>query len=141
MMLAFKNTSVNETNELGGTVPVQSASTKIFGTIMGCMVEGLTAKDGYYAMQARQHAIDSLSRNSKDLSLIQANELMGWLKYLDRNLISEYTTEQMSYVLHTIYIGSCEYFGPTWTDKLLAQSIDKVKKMPEASVFDPESIL
>jgi hypothetical protein len=49
--------------------------------------------------------------------------------------------EQMSLILHLVYVGACEYFGPARTDQCLAMTIADVEKTPEAKTFPPKRIL
>lgn len=52
-----------------------------------------------------------------------------------------YPPEAMQALVHLLYLGACEYFGPVKTDEMLAAAVAEAEQLPEATLFSPRTLL
>lgn len=141
LMLAYRSGKLTFAKPATMKLPVLNDDMIVFNNVLDSFVYMLEQEDNYYAYKVREYVAQQVGLQGEELELQQINELYVWMKYRENRLEYSYSKEQMSMVLHLVYIGSCEYFGPARTDQLLAVTIASVEKTPEARKFPPKLIL
>jgi len=141
LMLAYRSGKLTFAKPTSSKLPALTDPLIVFNNVLDTFVYMLEQEDSYYAFKVREYVAQQVGLHGEELDLQQINELYVWMKYRENRLEYPYTPEQMSLVLHLVYIGSCEYFGPARSDQLLAVTIANVEKTPEAKKFPPKMIL
>lgn len=141
MMLAYRSGKLTFGKPAPSRMHVLTEAMIVFNKVLESFIYLLEQDDGYYAFKVREYVAQLVSQHGTELDIHQINELYIWMKYRENKLEYEYTPEQMSLVLHLLYIGACEYFGPAKADQCLALTIANVEKIPEAKKFAPKLIL
>jgi hypothetical protein len=142
LMLAYRNGKLTFDNKpVSSKMHVLTEAMVVFNKVLENFVSILERDDNYYAYKAREYVAQQVGLHGTELDIHQVNELYIWMKYRENRLEYEYTPRQMSLVLHLLYIGACEFFGPARADQCLAMTIANVEKMPEAKKFPPKLML
>ena len=141
MMLAYRSGKLTFEKPLSTKLHVLTEAMVVFNKVLENFLFILDQDDNYYAFKVREYVAQQVSLHGAELNIQQVNELYIWMKYRENRLEYEYTPEQMSLVLHLLYIGACEFFGPARADQCLAQTIATVEKTPEAKKFAPKLML
>lgn len=113
----------------------------VFNNLLDTYLHLLDQIDNYYAFKVREYVSMQVGVHNDVFDIQQINELSIWMKYRENQLEYPYNIEQMSLVLHLIYIGSCEFFGPAKSDHCLADAVSAVEKTPEGRKFPPKQLL
>lgn len=76
------------------------------------------------------------------LSSIANIELRGFiLTQKPKFLLKAYSREQMSQLLHILYVWMCQCVGPVMSDNIMATALRSAEALPESSQFSPRSLL
>lgn len=138
MMLAYRAGKLDLSDEIDVFRSKDAANT-IFYKVLDNFMRRLVESDRYYALKVRQYALQVIFDVKLDIA--QLKELRQWLDYYDTRLELKYSLEQMHAIMHILYMGAGEYFGPTVTDTTIRAAVDTVSKLPEAKKFDPLQLL
>lgn len=138
MMLAYRAGKLDLSDEVDVFRSKDAANT-VFYKVLDNFMRRLVESDRYYALKVRQYALQVIFDVKLDIA--QLKEIRQWLDYYDTRLELTYSLEQMRAILHILYMGAGEYFGPVVTDNTIREAVETVSMLPEAKKFNPQQLI
>lgn len=141
LMLAYRNGKMAVKQAPVAHAPRIEPAMMVFNTVVNTFMQRLSNDERYYALKVREYVGSVMTDFCRDLRVEQVNELRKWLLYREGELSLFYHREQMAAVVNLLYVGACEFFGPTKVDDYLASAIAEAERLEEARQFPPNSLL
>ena len=118
----------------------KDAADAVYGRLISLIHAGVSERSA----EEQESFWNTLDASVEMISALGAARslLRRWLRNADAvPLEVKLTTEQMSAVVHAIYIALCVAMERVDADALFDAVVEKVRQMPEASEFQPEGLL
>ncbi len=139
-MLAHRR-RVNGTPQPGGSSPVAERSPA--NVVLETIVAGLNGRLARHGPQVYPSYTGYVLENLSMLRLPLSAEVAvaSLIRNADNRLVGSYAPESMQALLHMMYVGACEYYGPVKTDEMLAAAVSDAERLPQALLFPPRMLL
>lgn len=63
-----------------------------------------------------------------------------WLSQQEKViLMNNMSLNDLKKMFHIVYVGSCEFIGPTQTDKIISEIVEQLSQTKEGKMFSPKS--
>jgi len=72
---------------------------------------------------------------------MEIQRLNSWLLGINNKLEIELAMDEMKQIIHSTYLGSCEYLGPVKTDALMSEAVKIVEKQTGEDDISPRELL
>ncbi len=153
-MLEFRdNRKVNKQTETNrgnvtSTKKIDSTRGKTKGTpemhVFAVLISRIVSEAGYPEAESYYIFNEVFKEEIEKAKLHEDNhkQIIVWvdtlsIKSFKRNIVAE----ELSAIVHCVYIALCEALGPVKTDKILNQAIRYSSKLPAAKIFSPKNFL
>lgn len=134
---AAVTTTVSVEEELAKNIP---AANIVFSVLLQSILNQIDKQRKEDGVECRNYLAEIILK--LQLSSIANIELRGFiLTQKPKFLLKAYSREQMSQLLHTLYIWMCQYVGPVMSDTIMATALRSAESLPESSQFSPRSLL
>jgi hypothetical protein len=114
----------------------------VFRELAAVLSEAVLSKTDRHGNLLEQ-VIDDLngSLKNKNESLLKKFKTWSLVKFNVDSFPAIYSTHELRYFTHLLYLIAADVLGPTQADKLLNQAVGKAGRLPQATEFSPQSLL
>ena len=113
-------------------------------TVFVALISKITSEAGYPEAESYSLFNEVFKEEVANARLYEDNrvQIISWvdtlsIKSFKRNIVAE----ELSVMVHCLYIALCEALGPVQTDEILNQAINYSSKIPAAKIFSPKKFL
>ncbi|MGJ8668561.1 MAG: hypothetical protein ACSHXK_03635 [Oceanococcus sp.] len=120
-----------------GASPQESAGEKVALALLASIRKALAGSSGRPSSDFIEDLGQRLS--SKDGLQEMAAPALGWI--VQGGQMPELTIEQLTSLVHKVYVTLCTSLGPVAADKIFYTAVEHAKTLPEADVFPPSNLI
>lgn len=137
-----------ETNQAAVTQQVKTTPGKIKGTpemtVFAAFISRLASEARYPQAESYRLFNDVFKDNIAKATLNDDNrkQILDWVDVLNLKAFKKnIAANELSTMVHCLYIALCEALGPVKADDILNQAIIQTSKLPVAKLFSPKKFL
>lgn len=117
-----------------------SAAGTVFAFLMRELVSAWKSRDASSIQGLSKHVNDELA--TLGMSGSAERQARRWAASLETESIGDSgSDDDMRRLLQSVYVWSCEWFGPVDTDRIVAEAVRSAERVPAASQFSPRKFL
>ena len=113
-------------------------------TVFVALISRLTISAGYPQAESYQAFNEAVKEEIATIYIEDSSrkQIIDWVDVLNLTAFkSNFAPEELSPIVHCMYIALCEVLGPVEADKILNQAIHYTSQLPLAKKFSPKNFL